>query len=131
MIHGLTQLTYLAAAALFILSLRWLSHPKTARRGVAAGVGGMALAIVGTLLAPEIVNFKWIAIAALVGIVIGVPAVVGAADRGAAADGAVACVRRPRRRPRRHRQVHDLVPARRADARFAWGRSRSRSSSAT
>ena len=72
-IHGLTQLTYLAAAALFILSLRWLSHPKTARRGVAAGVGGMALAILGTLLAPEIVNFSWIAIAALVGIVIGVP----------------------------------------------------------
>jgi H+-translocating NAD(P) transhydrogenase subunit beta len=72
-IHGLTQLTYLAAAALFILSLRWLSHPKTARRGVGAGVGGMALAIVGTLLAPEIVNFSWIAIAALVGIVIGVP----------------------------------------------------------
>ena len=73
MIHGLTQLTYLAAAALFILSLRWLSHPKTARRGVAAGVGGMSLAILGTLLAPEIVNYSWIAIAALVGIVIGVP----------------------------------------------------------
>ena len=73
MIHGLTQLTYLAAAALFILSLRWLSHPKTARKGVAAGVGGMTLAVVGTLLAPEIVNFSWIAIAALVGIVIGVP----------------------------------------------------------
>jgi NAD(P) transhydrogenase subunit beta len=72
-IHGLTQLTYLAAAALFILSLRWLSHPKTARRGVAAGVGGMTLAIVGTLLAPEIVNFSWIALAALVGIIIGVP----------------------------------------------------------
>jgi NAD(P) transhydrogenase subunit beta len=72
-IHGLTQLTYLAAAALFILSLRWLSHPKTARQGVAAGVGGMALAIVGTLLAPEIVNFTWIALAALVGIGIGIP----------------------------------------------------------
>jgi len=72
-IHGLTQLTYLAAAALFILSLRWLSHPKTARRGVGAGVGGMALAILGTLFAPEIINFSWIAIAALVGIVIGVP----------------------------------------------------------
>ena len=56
-IHGLTQLTYLVAAALFILSLRWMSDPETARRGVAAGVGGMALAIVGTLLAPEIVNF--------------------------------------------------------------------------
>ena len=73
MIHGLTQLTYLAAAALFILSLRWLSHPKTARRGVAAGVGGMTLAIVGTLLAPEIVNYTWIAIAAIVGIAAGVP----------------------------------------------------------
>jgi len=72
-IHGLTQLTYLAAAALFILSLRWLSHPKTARRGVAAGVGGMTLAIVGTLLAPEIVNYTWIAIAAIVGIAAGVP----------------------------------------------------------
>jgi len=72
-IHGVTQLTYLAAAALFILSLRWLSHPKTARRGVAAGVGGMTLAVVGTLLAPEIVNFTWIAVAALVGTVIGVP----------------------------------------------------------
>ena len=73
MIHGLTQLTYLAAAALFILSLRWLSHPKTARRGVAAGVGGMTLAVVGTLMAPEIVNFKWIAIAMVVGTLIGVP----------------------------------------------------------
>jgi len=72
-IHGLTQLTYLAAAALFILSLRWLSHPKTARRGVAAGVGGMTLAVVGTLLAPEIVNYTWIAIAATVGIALGVP----------------------------------------------------------
>jgi H+-translocating NAD(P) transhydrogenase subunit beta len=72
-LHGLTQLTYLAAAGLFILSLRWLSHPKTARRGVVAGVGGMSLAIVGTLLAPEIVNYSWIAIAALVGILIGVP----------------------------------------------------------
>ena len=38
----LTQASYLAAAALFILSLRWLSDPKTARRGVTAGVGGMA-----------------------------------------------------------------------------------------
>ncbi len=73
MIHGLTQLTYLAAAALFILSLRWLSHPKTARRGVAAGVAGMSMAIVGTLLEPEIVNYTWIAAAALVGIALGVP----------------------------------------------------------
>ena len=42
-----TQASYLLSAALFILSLRWLSHPKTARRGLLAGVLGMAAAIVG------------------------------------------------------------------------------------
>jgi NAD(P) transhydrogenase subunit beta len=69
----LTQASYLAAAALFILSLRWLSAPKTARRGVGAGVAGMAAAIVGTLLHPEIVNFTWIVVAFVVGTAIGVP----------------------------------------------------------
>jgi NAD(P) transhydrogenase subunit beta len=69
----LTQASYLAAAALFILSLRWLSDPKTARRGVAAGVAGMTAAIAGTLLHPEIVNFTWIIVAFVVGTLIGVP----------------------------------------------------------
>jgi proton-translocating NAD(P)+ transhydrogenase subunit beta len=69
----LTQASYLAAAALFVLSLRWLSDPKTARRGVAAGVAGMAAAIGGTLLHPDIVNYTWIVIAVVVGTVVGVP----------------------------------------------------------
>jgi NAD(P) transhydrogenase subunit beta len=69
----LTQASYLAAAALFILSLRWLSDPKTARRGVIAGVGGMTAAIAGTLLHPEIVNYTWIVVAMVVGTLIGVP----------------------------------------------------------
>jgi NAD(P) transhydrogenase subunit beta len=69
----LTQASYLAAAALFILSLRWLSHPSTARRGVAAGVGGMAAAIVGTLLHPEIVGYSWIVVGMVIGTMIGVP----------------------------------------------------------
>jgi NAD(P) transhydrogenase subunit beta len=69
----LTQATYLGAAALFILSLRWLSDPKTARRGVGAGVAGMTAAIVGTLLHPEIVNYTWIIVAAVIGTAIGVP----------------------------------------------------------
>jgi NAD(P) transhydrogenase subunit beta len=69
----LTQASYLAAAALFILSLRWLNTPKTARRGVAAGVAGMAAAIGGTLLHPEIVNYTWIIVAVVVGTAIGVP----------------------------------------------------------
>ena len=67
------QASYFVAAALFILSLRWMSDPKTARRGVFAGVGGMALAIAGTLLDPEIVGFTWIAIACVIGTIIGVP----------------------------------------------------------
>jgi H+-translocating NAD(P) transhydrogenase subunit beta len=69
----LIQASYLAAAALFILSLRWLSNPKTARKGVGAGVAGMIAAVVGTLLHPEIVRFEWIIVAAVVGTIIGVP----------------------------------------------------------
>jgi len=69
----LIQLSYFAAAVLFILSLRWLNSPKTARQGVLAGVLGMTAAIVGTLIAPEIVDFKWIAIGLAVGTVGGIP----------------------------------------------------------
>ena len=67
MAEHITQASYLASAALFILALRWLSHPKTARRGLLAGVIGMAAAIGGTLLHPEIVSFTWIAVAMAIG----------------------------------------------------------------
>jgi NAD(P) transhydrogenase subunit beta len=64
---------YLAAAVAFILSLKWMSSVPTARRGVLVGAAGMALAIGGTLLSPEIVSYRWIAAAFVVGTVIGVP----------------------------------------------------------
>ena len=67
------QITYLIATALFILSLKWLSSPATARRGVLAGEVGMVLAIVGTLLYRGIVDYKWIAIGLVLGTIIGVP----------------------------------------------------------
>ena len=73
MAEHLTQASYLLAAVLFILSLRWLSHPSTARRGVAAGVAGMAAAIVGTLLASRDRRLHWIVVAMVVGTAIGVP----------------------------------------------------------
>ncbi len=73
MAEHVTQASYLLAAVLFILSLRWLNHPSTARRGVAAGVAGMAAAIVGTLLAPEIAGYLWIVVAMGVGTAIGIP----------------------------------------------------------
>jgi NAD(P) transhydrogenase subunit beta len=67
------QASYFAAAVLFVLSLRWLNHPRTARRGVAAGVAGMSMAIIGTLIAPELVEFRWIAAAMVVGTLVGIP----------------------------------------------------------
>ena len=67
------QAAYLAATGLFVFSLKWLSHPTTARRGVFAGVFGMGAAIAGTLLYPEIVDYTWILVAFVVGTLIGVP----------------------------------------------------------
>jgi len=67
------EVIYLIASALFILSLRWMSSPATARRGVWAGEIGMVLAIGGTLLHEGIVDYTWIAIALVVGTIIGIP----------------------------------------------------------
>jgi NAD(P) transhydrogenase subunit beta len=71
--ENVIQVTYLIATVLFILSLKWLSAPTTARRGVRAGELGMLLAIAGTLLHPGIIDYKWIAIALVLGAFIGVP----------------------------------------------------------
>ena len=70
---GLIELAYLAATALFVLALHWMNDPKTARRGVAAGVAAMSLAVGGTLFSPGIVNWGWIAGAIAVGVAVGVP----------------------------------------------------------
>ncbi len=69
----LLQIIYLIAAILFILSLKLMSSPSTARHGVWAGEAGMLLAIVGTLLHHGIVDFRWIAIGLVLGSIIGVP----------------------------------------------------------
>ena len=64
---------YLLAAAGFIFSIKWMSSPATARRGVLAGEIGMLLAVVGTLLRFEVVEYQWIVVAFLIGSAIGVP----------------------------------------------------------
>jgi len=64
---------YLFAAALYILALKWMSSPSTARRGVRAGETAMLLAVVGTLLRFEVVEYHWIALAFLIGAAIGAP----------------------------------------------------------
>src|SRR5215468_10733751 len=67
------EIIYLVASALFILSLKWMSSPTTARQGVWAGELGMLLAIAGTLLHHGIVDYKWIAVALVLGTIIGIP----------------------------------------------------------
>src|SRR6187399_869923 len=70
---AILEFLYLAAAAGFILALKWMSSPATARRGVFAGEIGMLLAVVGTLLRFEVVRYDWIFAAFLIGSAIGVP----------------------------------------------------------
>src|SRR5262250_1872761 len=67
------EILYLIASALFILSLKWMSSPTTARHGVWAGEIGMVLAIVGTLLHHGLVDYRLIAIGLVVGTIIGIP----------------------------------------------------------
>jgi H+-translocating NAD(P) transhydrogenase subunit beta len=72
-IDAFIQLTYIAAAVLFVLALKWLSAPATARQGVRAGEVGMLLAVVGTLLHHGIISYQWILVGFVVGSAIGVP----------------------------------------------------------
>src|SRR5438445_8953487 len=69
----LLQLFYLVSAILFVLGLRGLSHPKTARRGMFLAEAGMLLAIIGSLLNHEIIDYKWIIAGLVFGTAIGVP----------------------------------------------------------
>jgi NAD(P) transhydrogenase subunit beta len=69
----LTQLIYLMSTALFILSLKWMNHPSTARRAVVCGVVAMVAAVGGTLINPGIVTYTWIVAAIMVGFLLGVP----------------------------------------------------------
>jgi NAD(P) transhydrogenase subunit beta len=72
-VDALFPALYILAAAGFILAIKWMSSPATARRGVIIGEIGMLLAVVGTLLRFEVVNYQWIMIAFLLGSAIGVP----------------------------------------------------------
>jgi len=65
------QLTYLVAASLFILGLKKLGSPATARVGNVWAAVGMFLAIVATLLDRQVLNYEMILIAIAIGSVIG------------------------------------------------------------
>ena len=90
------QIAYLISTALFIFSLKWMNDPQTARRGVIAGVAAMLVAVIGTLINPAMVasNYKWIALAIVIGYSHRRAAVLGAAYRCSAANRSVARLRR-------------------------------------
>ena len=62
---------YLIASVLFILGIKMLSSPKTARRGNTLAAGGMLLAIIATLLDRQIVSYGTILAGVVLGGVIG------------------------------------------------------------
>lgn len=68
----LIQLAYLIATALFIFSLHWMSDPKTARRGVFAGVAAMVFAIGATWMGPGITRHLWIIVPIIPATIIGI-----------------------------------------------------------
>ncbi|MBK1664120.1 NAD synthetase [Rhodospirillum rubrum] len=71
MTHSLTMAAYIVAGVLFILALRGLSNPETARNGNRMGMVGMAIAILTTLLSPSVQAYAWIVLAIAIGGAIG------------------------------------------------------------
>ena len=69
----ISELAAVVATSLFIFALYWMNDPKTARRGVIAGVTGMTVAVVATWIQPEILHHAWIVGAIILGFVLGVP----------------------------------------------------------
>jgi len=72
----LVQILYLISTALFILSLKWMSDPESARKGVFAGVAAMTLAVAGTLtgvIATGGTHYWWILGAFALGAAVGYP----------------------------------------------------------
>ena len=63
----MTGFAYLVSSVLFILALRGLSSPETARRGNLYGVAGMVIAIVSTLADPGVVSLSMILLGILIG----------------------------------------------------------------
>ncbi|EKV31277.1 NAD(P) transhydrogenase subunit beta [Caenispirillum salinarum AK4] len=70
-VESFTILAYLVASVLFILALRGLSGPETARQGNIYGMVGMAIAIITTLMSPVVTSYVWIILGIIIGGAIG------------------------------------------------------------
>jgi proton-translocating NAD(P)+ transhydrogenase subunit beta len=65
---------YIVAFALFIIDLRLMNHPRTARKGNVIGAIGMGIAVIATLLIESVGDYGLIALGIAIGTVVGVPA---------------------------------------------------------
>jgi NAD(P) transhydrogenase subunit beta len=72
--HLINELAYLVAGACFIVGLKWLSSPQTARAGNILAAVGMLIAVVATLVLREILSFAYILAGIVVGSAIGAAA---------------------------------------------------------
>ena len=68
---AVVELLYIISAALFILSLKWMSHVESSRRGNYAGSLGMLLAFIATVLAVAELRYDIVAYAIIAGGIIG------------------------------------------------------------
>jgi H+-translocating NAD(P) transhydrogenase subunit beta len=73
MMYNIEQISYLLSSILFIFSLYWMNDPKTARRGVFAGIAAMLVAVLATWFQPLIIHHGWILLAIAAGFIVGVP----------------------------------------------------------
>jgi H+-translocating NAD(P) transhydrogenase subunit beta len=71
MINYPLEITYIIASVLFIMGLKGLGHPESARRGMHYAEIGMLMAVVGTLLGQNIITWQWILIGLVIGSAIG------------------------------------------------------------
>jgi NAD(P) transhydrogenase subunit beta len=67
------RVSLLVASLCFLVGLRMLTNPETARRGMQVAVVGMVLGVLGTLVHREIISYWWIIGGLVVGTVVGVP----------------------------------------------------------
>jgi NAD(P) transhydrogenase subunit beta len=65
---------YIVAFSCFIIGLHFLNNPGTARRGNMVAAVGMAIAVVATLLQPEVGNYGLIVVGIAIGTAVGIPA---------------------------------------------------------
>lgn len=70
---NIIQICYLIATILFILGIRGLSSPETARRGMNLAALGMLIAVIGTLFIPRIITYQWIIAGLVLGTLLSLP----------------------------------------------------------